>query len=148
MTTIAASAKGTLATDRQFTSDVKMAGRKINSADDAELGRIVFATAGLTLECARFERWIVAGRKGRAPSTNAVECLVLLHDTRTMELWESSRGVLVRTECREPHWAIGTGASYAIAYMDMGLSPRSAVLRTSKRDANTGKGVDTVRVWR
>jgi hypothetical protein len=147
MTTIAIR-QGVFAADRLCTSDRKITTSKIIRHVDRELGPIVFAMTGDHGQCVRFRLWILGGRKGRAPGTKEADAMVAIRDTQTIELWDASRGVLVRTPVRDRFWSIGSGSQYAMGAMECGFGARTAVKIAARRDPGTGQGVDSVRVWR
>lgn len=138
---------GRFAADRQITGDRKFPGHKIVEFDDPELGRIVLACSGKVTSGDRFKRWVKRGRKGRAPSTANVDCIVAIKTTRELELWHVGDGQLSRTAIAREYEAIGSGSAYALGAMSMGASARKAVLVAAEHDQYTGQGVDTVRVW-
>lgn len=138
---------GRFAADRQVTSARKTPTRKLTEIEDAEMGRIILAYAGKVTSGERFKRWVRKGRKGKAPSTAHIDCMVAIPSAHSVELWESDGGVLARTVVAREFAAIGSGASYALGALSMGASARKAVLVAAQHDQYTGQGVDTVRVW-
>jgi hypothetical protein len=56
--------------------------------------------------------------------------------------WPYSRGM----EVREPFFAIGSGAEFALGALAAGCSARRAVAIACRFDAHSGQGIDAVRV--
>ena len=69
--------------------------------------------------------------------------IILIKDGRC---WLYSDESLFPTEIREPFWATGTGADYAMGAMAMGANAIEAVEIACRFDINCGLGVDSFSV--
>lgn len=104
------------------------------------VGDIVVGYAGTASSIICHLEWMQAGCPNPPPDfADDFGCLLV------------ERGKLYRvghTLAREridmPHWAIGSGADYALGAMAMGADARTAVEVASRYDIGTGLGVDVL----
>lgn len=74
----------------------------------------------------------------RAPKVDA-ECLVLTEDKKLYTFVDPSKWLALK----ENHYAVGSGAMFAMGAMEAGKSPIEAVKIAGKKDPNTGLGYKT-----
>lgn len=68
---------------------------------------------------------------------NSVELIALTEEGDILH----STNIRVWTPVKEKHFAIGSGMPFALSALELGKTPKEAVLFASKRDAFTGMGV-------
>jgi 20S proteasome alpha/beta subunit len=143
MTTIAFDGK-VLAADRQQTygDDIGYRVKKIKAFKDGCL----VGGAGDAWACDRIIAWLEKPerRRGLPPKIDGddVAVEVLLIKRSGVICLVDNRGHI--QELTEKVAAIGSGAQYALALLEMGVSATEAVLKTAKRISGTGLGVDTL----
>ena len=101
----------------------------------------VIAFSGYVQEGLKFIEWWDK-KKGKPPNKDT-DVLVMCIETGACVHWEakSKIGIPVEDECT----AIGTGAAIAIGAMEAGATAEQAIQIASKRDPNSGNGVQTIR---
>lgn len=97
--------------------------------------------------CGNADRWAsivswFADPEGRPPKMKGVELLML---TSSNEIFHAS-SIHNWLKLEEPHFAIGSGMSYAMAAMHLDKSPTEAIKAAMKYDINTGMGVKTYKL--
>ena len=95
----------------------------------------------------RFVRWFLGGEVGEAPSlrdkdANATAEAIIIRSNGQIENYYELGIIIAETE----YYAIGSGATAALAAMDMGADARRAVEIACGRDAGSGNGIDSVHV--
>jgi len=73
---------------------------------------------------------------------DSTACILIIRASGHVELLEPDGYV----HYEAPFYAVGSGANLALAAMEAGASAKRAVEIASKYDANTGGGVDTLRL--
>ena len=131
-----------LAADRLSTyGNTKVFAHKIH-----RLGEFYGAGAGTVHEIFEVQEWIRGGCDPEQRPTLEEGCAVLLVHVKSGRAYcaVGRRPYLARVHAK--HTAIGSGSEFAMAAMDFGKSAVEAIRYASKRDVNTGLGVDSFAV--
>lgn len=122
-----------MACDSCGDAEYAMSVEKVHRLPDGSL----VGTAGTAAVCIDVVRWLEAGGVGDAPKPGEDECFFLLILKPDGTIW--------RAESRFPAFqvldgfaAIGSGAPFAMAAMEMGASPAQAVRVAIKYDTGSG----------
>ncbi|MEX0859632.1 MAG: hypothetical protein WD017_01690 [Cucumibacter sp.] len=140
MTTIAYRS-GILAADRLVTSNNTRAGRYRKIVRSAA-GHLAGASGELH-EVDRFLKWVAAGCEGDPPVAKGKVNGLLIYPTGRVVEWE---GLANLVDVRAPFYATGSGWELALGAMEMGADARRAVEVAIKFDANSGGGIDVLKL--
>lgn len=138
MTTVAWDGK-TLAADRRLSDGITNC--KIWKLSK---GRYI-SGAGAYDDMTEIVAWMRKGAKVKDRPTDINSTTMLLVCSNGKAYWLTIP-YLRPVEIREPFYAIGSGAAYAVGAMAAGKSAGEAVAIASRFDPATGNGVDTVEV--
>lgn len=134
MTTIACT-RHEMAADGRVTS---VDGKSVTTFPASKLvheNNAIYGTAGDYQAGTRFFEWVRRGEKGKLPR--------LCKDFAALKLTRDGIFVLdvgdpTRMRCDHKHFAIGSGAPYAIGAMEFGAKPQDAVRTAMKWDVWSG----------
>lgn len=140
MTTVAAD-RAQIAADSKTTSGETW----FHATKLYRIGNAVVGVSGDSTAIEKFLTWYRGGRKRkRQPEFKDSESFSALILTRAgLYHVDESMGVDL---IKDDYFAIGSGAACALVAMDLGLSPRDAVLAASRRDQHTGGEIEVMGV--
>ena len=132
------------------TPDFMCADRQVNPGplfETTKLRRIrgsIYGICGNLDLCMSFLLWRMQKLDELTLSADA-EFAALEINEQGMWYWNGS---LVPMPIKGKHYAIGSGAQYALGALDSGKSPQEAIRVASGRDEHTGRRVQTLRLRR
>ena len=101
----------------------------------------IVGVCGLMRQCLRFVEWFrEPGPKPELSDPAAFSALELT-EKGELFLWETE---MIAIPIDEKCYAIGSGANFALCALDLGASPRRAILAAAKWDESTGSEVQVM----
>lgn len=132
---------GILAADRACSQGSRFEGsvRKVWRRRD---GHLIGGCGRYSIIC-RYVEWFLGGERGRAPSLGEQDndADMLIVRPSGLVLFHDSCGAMT---VKAPFYAMGSGVDFAYGAMEMGATARQAVRIASRRDNNSGGGVNWV----